>query len=55
MVADIAIPKAICINGSNYANIPGKEDMIHQILSDTTQFWDDIHTAQPIPNATFME
>ena len=32
------------INGSNYANIPGKEDMIHQILSDTTQFWDDIHT-----------
>ena len=32
------------INGSNYANIPGKEDMIHQILSNTAHFWDAIHT-----------
>jgi len=32
------------INGSNYANIPGKEDMIHQVLSNTAQFWDSIHT-----------
>lgn len=43
------------INGSNYANIPGKEDMIHLILSDIAQFWDDLHTTQPIPNATFMK
>ncbi len=32
------------INGSNYANISGKEDMINQVLSDIEQFWDDIHT-----------
>ena len=32
------------INGSNYANIPGKEDMINRVLSDTAQFWDDIQT-----------
>lgn len=43
------------INGSNYANIPGKEDMIRQVLSNTVQFWDNIQTTQPIPNATFME
>ena len=30
------------INGSNYANIPGKEEMIYQVLSDTAQFWDAI-------------
>lgn len=43
------------INGSNYAKIPGKEDMIHQVLSDTAQFWDALHTTHPIPNATFMK
>ena len=32
------------INGSNYANISGKEDMINQILSNIDQFWEDIHT-----------
>ena len=32
------------INGSNYANIPGKEDMINHVLSDIAQFWDDIQT-----------
>ena len=32
------------INGSNYANIPGKEDMIHQVLSDTAQFWEAIQS-----------
>ena len=42
------------INGSNYAKIPGKEDMISRILSDTSQFWDTIQTApcltSPIPS-----
>ena len=32
------------INGSNYANIPGKDDMINHVLSDMTQFWDTIQT-----------
>ena len=32
------------INGSNYAKIPGKEDMISRVLSDTAQFWDTIKT-----------
>ena len=32
------------INGSNYANISGKEDMINQVLSDINRFWEDIHT-----------
>ena len=32
------------INGSNYAKIPGKEDMIRRVLSDTAQFWDTIQT-----------